>query len=96
MRTKHVVIEVEVLVTVSDEDAIERVTGPGGDEWRENLYPLSTEDEVLEHVACCVLGDGYVDASELDGWADLPEGAMVASIIAVVGTQVLPDTGTLP
>lgn len=61
-----------VRITVNDREPIERVTGPNGDEWRAQMYPLKTEEDVLEHWARNALTGGYVDVCQLDGWADVP------------------------
>lgn len=53
-------------------DAISRVTGADGDEWREHMYPdILTEQDVLEHWAQNAVANGFVDVCQLDGWADL-------------------------
>jgi hypothetical protein len=69
-----VVLRVEVEVTVTDPRVYERVTGPEGDQFRATCYDLRTEQDVDAHLAKACL-DGYDDASQLDGWADLPRGA---------------------
>lgn len=67
--------DVEMLATVhisgDYREAMERVTGPGGDEWRSHLYNLRTEDDVLNHWARNALVGGVVDLCQLDGWADM-------------------------
>lgn len=74
---KHTVtMEVEVEVEISDPDVIERVTGPGGDEWRAHLYDLRTEADVLEHLAYNCVANRCESAWLLDGWADLPKEAV--------------------
>lgn len=64
-----------VHITVKDRDVIERVTGPGGDDWRSQLYDLRTEQDVLEHLAGNALKNGTERVNRLDGWADLPDDA---------------------
>lgn len=61
-----------VHITINDREPIERVTGRDGDEWREQMYPLHTEDDVLEHWASNAVRNGVVDVCQLDGWADVP------------------------
>lgn len=68
---------VEVEVTVADPDVFERVTGPGGDVWREALYPLHSRDDVLTMLADNCARMGVESASRLDGWADMSQGAAV-------------------
>lgn len=72
---------VGVTVTVEDgSDAIERITGPNGDDWRSNFYGLYTEEEVIRHLAYNCVANGIEDASRLDGWADLPPGEVTMRI----------------
>lgn len=80
MPEKIVVISQQVRVQVNDPDVIDRVTGPKGDEWRAQLYDLNTEEDVLQHLAYNCLANGAENAMLLDGWADLPEDAVVMSI----------------
>lgn len=67
--------QVQLLVTVDievhDPDVIERVTGPEGDDWRAQLYPLHTREDVLNHLAANCVRNGADRATLLDGWADL-------------------------
>jgi hypothetical protein len=70
-----IILRVTVRVTVTDPRVYARVTGEDGDEFRANLYPsMRTIQDVNEHLAKACL-DGFDDASDLDGWADLPRGA---------------------
>lgn len=62
---------VPVLVTVTDADVIERVTGPKGDEWRSYAYPLRSRDDVLGHLAFNAMANGIQQVCDLDGWADV-------------------------
>lgn len=58
-------------VTIRNPDVIERVTGPGGDEWRAQFYPtIETPDDVVAHFAFNAITNGVHDISRLDGWAD--------------------------
>jgi hypothetical protein len=70
------VAEVEVEIEVNDREAIERVTGPGGDEWRSYAYQLHTERDVLEHWAYNAVANGVERINRLDGWGDLPDDAV--------------------
>ena len=63
--------DVRLTITVRNPDAMERVTGPNGDEWRSQFYALHTVEDVLEHWAYNVILNGVRDVSRLDGWADL-------------------------
>lgn len=65
-------VEANVLVTVEvrNPDVIERVTGPGGDEWRSRFYRMHTTEDVLQHFAFNAVANGVTDISRLDGWAD--------------------------
>jgi hypothetical protein len=79
---KHdLVVEATVRVTVKDPDVIERVTGPKGDEWRELLYQLHTEADVLEHFAYNAVANGVGRCNVLDGWADLPDDAATFDVV---------------
>lgn len=65
-----------VMVTVNDQEAIGRVTGPGGDEWRSMFYRLYTPDDVLAHWAFNALVNGVEQVNVLEGWGDLPRDAV--------------------
>ena len=60
-----------VSISINDDDVIERVTGPEGDEFRASLYDLHTEEDVLAHLAFNCVQNGRRDFAMLDGWADL-------------------------
>lgn len=72
---RTVMVTVPVEVAINDPDVVERVTGPGGDEWREHLYKIYDEDDVLEHLAYNLVANAVRDVRGLDGWADLDPGA---------------------
>lgn len=74
-------LSVSVEVTVNDPDAITRVTGPGGNEWRSRFYLFDTEDGVINHFAFNCIANGCTDANALDGWADLPAGAVTMKVM---------------
>lgn len=74
-----VMVTVPVEVAINDPDVVGRITGPGGDEWREHLYKLDTEDEVLEHLAYNLIANGVSQVRRLDGWADMPNDAATMS-----------------
>lgn len=58
-------------VIVKNPDVIERVTGPGGDEWRSQFYrTIETAEDVVEHFAFNAITNGVRDITRLDGWAD--------------------------
>lgn len=57
-------------------DAITRITGPAGDEWRAQMYALRTEADVYQHWAYNALSNGVTRVNSLDGWADLPDDAV--------------------
>lgn len=77
----RVPLEVWVEVTVNNRDVIDRVTGPEGDDWRADLYPLHTRDDVLEMLADNCARNGVQYANKLDGWADLPADAAVMEVL---------------
>lgn len=68
--------EATVKIEVRDREAIERVTGLGGDEWRSYAYPLHTERDVLEHWGYNAVANGVMRANQLDGWGDLDDDAV--------------------
>lgn len=80
-KTYIVPLIIEVEVTVTDPDVIERVTGPAGDEWREHLYNLHTRDDVLTMLADNAFRNGVGHARALDGWADLPDAAATMEVL---------------
>jgi hypothetical protein len=89
---KHSVsFEGNVLVEVNDPDVIERVTGPGGDEWRAQLYPLHTAEDVLHHLAYNCVHNGAKNLKFLDGWADLPEDAATMEIESVEAGEIITE-----
>lgn len=70
-------VEVAVEIEINDPDVIERITGPGGDEWRAHVYRgIRTEEDVLNHLAYNCVANGVENAALLDGWADLPRDAV--------------------
>lgn len=73
--------EATVYVDVRDPEVIERVTGPGGDEWREQFYrTIQTAEDVVAHFAFNALANGVTDVNRLEGWADVDEDAVEISI----------------
>lgn len=77
--TTNVTVEIEV----NDEEAITRVTGPGGDEWRSYAYNLHTREDVLEHWAYNGVANGATGINHLDGWADMSEDAVIIKVTHV-------------
>jgi hypothetical protein len=81
--------EMEMVATVRftfhhESDAITRVTGPSGDEWRSQMYPtIKTERDVLQHWATNAVANGVVDVCELDGWADLDAEIVTMQVLDV-------------
>ncbi len=72
---------VYITVTIHDKDAVERVTGPGGDEWRSRFYPtVETAEDVAEHFAFNAISNAVHDISRLDGWADLDASAATIEV----------------
>ncbi len=73
--------EVGVRINVRNWDAIERIAGPGGDEWRGQFYGgLRSKSDVLAHFAYNAVANGVEDASRLEGWADLDLGDVTMSV----------------
>jgi hypothetical protein len=73
-----------VAVDIRDREPVERVIGAGGDEWREHLYDLRTEGDVLDHWAYNAVVNGTRDVSELDGWADVPAGTVTFRVLDAI------------
>lgn len=76
MTTRYANVELDVKVIINDEEAITRVTGPEGDEWRSRFYDLYTEEDVIEHFAYNAIINNVDRANRLDGWADLADDAV--------------------
>lgn len=72
--------DVAVTITVRNADALDRVTGPNGDEWRAQFYRLHTVEDVLEHWTYNALVNGVFDVRRLEGWADLAAGAVAFDV----------------
>lgn len=68
-------VETPVKITINDEDVIERVTGPKGDEWRAQFYNLHTESDALDMLAYNCAVNGAERVNQLNGWGDLPDDA---------------------
>lgn len=88
---KHVALDATAQITINDPDVIERVTGPGGDEWRSKLYNLHTEEDVLSHLAFNCLFNGVEQVNRLDGWADLPDDAATMARVGDVNLLAVED-----
>lgn len=78
--------EAVVYVDIRDPSVTERVTGPGGDEWREQFYrSIRTAEDVASHLAFNALANGVTDVSRLEGWGDCEPDA---AVITVDGIEV--------
>jgi hypothetical protein len=85
-------IEISVRVTINDPDVVRRCVEnlddqgvPQPDErgsrgWRNVMYDLRTEEDVINHLAWNCAMNHFHDASRLDGWADLPPTAATMTI----------------
>jgi len=73
MRRFDVQFTVSVLLTVNDDDALERVETEA---WRDSLYDLD-EKGAVEMLARCIGIQGW-RLSNMDGWADMPDTAVTA------------------
>lgn len=78
--THDVPIRGEVRLTINDPDVLERVVGRDGHEWRENLYDLTTVEDVLEHLAVNAVRNGIGQVNRLDGWADMADDAATMAV----------------
>ncbi len=80
-KTFSVTATVYVTVTIHDDEAIERVSGPDGAEWRSRFYPtIETAEDVAEHFAFNAISNGVHDISRLEGWADLDASAVTIEV----------------
>jgi hypothetical protein len=82
-------VETEVEIVVENPNVIERITGPGGDDWRRQMYNgLHTEEDVLKHLAAAGLITGASEICALDGWADLPPSAGRIEVVSTEAVEV--------
>jgi hypothetical protein len=74
-----------VEISIDDEiDPFARVTGSDGDTFRSTFVPgLFTEDDVLAYWGNCAAKGGFLDVSELDGWADLAPGIATLRVVGL-------------
>jgi hypothetical protein len=76
-----VTLTIYATVTVHDPEVIERVTGPGGGEWRGQFYrTVESAEDVVEHFVFNAVTNGIYDIGELDGWADVVDSADAVKI----------------
>lgn len=69
------------VVTINNPEVVERITGPGGDEWRSRFYgDMLDAEDVVEHFAFNAICHGVHDITRLDGWADCDEGDVTIEI----------------
>ena len=88
---RDVAVEANVVIEINDQDVVERITGPGGDEWRSSFYDLHTENDVLQHLAFNCVANGAECVRQLDGWADLPDDAATMNVVReTFGADVWP------
>ncbi len=80
-RLVEVEVPTRVAVEIRDPEAVTRVTGPGGDEWRSQFYALRTEDDVFEHFAYNAAKNGVTRANQLEGWGDLDDEAVTFRVL---------------
>lgn len=67
-------VEVDVVITIHDDAPKDVISRCFTKEWRDSMYTLRDEDEVIEHLAYNAAINGVEDVSRLDGWADVPRG----------------------
>jgi hypothetical protein len=67
-------------VIVNDREPLDRVTGPGGDEWRSQFYDLHTDEDVIEHFVFNAVTNHVHDITRLEGWADCDAGAVTIEV----------------
>jgi hypothetical protein len=67
-------------VIVNDREPLDRVTGPGGNEWRSQFYDLHTDEDVIEHFVFNAVMNHVHDITRLEGWADCDPAAVTIEI----------------
>lgn len=73
-----VTMSVDVKVVIAEGvDPFSRAQDP---DWGGRLYGVMDQEEVLAHLAANCVNNGTVDATRLDGWADLEPGQVTMSI----------------
>lgn len=81
-RTFDVEVTAHVRVTVDvDAKGAEPWGGPLDVRRQEGIYDLSTEPEIVAHLAYNAAANGVEDGRRLDGWADLPAGAIQMQVV---------------
>lgn len=78
MRKFVVDVVVPVSIVVHDEEALSRGQDP---EWGEQLYGTMDEDAALRHWAHNAVANGVTTVTRLDGWADLPDNAVILEVL---------------
>lgn len=74
MKQFDVTFTVSVLLTVNDEDALDRIET---DDFKDGGYDLD-EESAVEMLARCIGIQGW-RLSNMDGWADMPDTAVTAT-----------------
>lgn len=72
-------VEVPFKIVVHDQRVIDRPVN-NVDGWRDQLYDLQTENEVIEHLAFNAVANSVDDITRLDGWADLDPSAATITV----------------
>lgn len=85
-------VEVEVEVTINDQDVIDRCVNNHNDSgepvpygqdqggFRDLYYDLGSEQEVINHLVYNCIANGKENLQNLEGWADLPENSATMRI----------------
>ena len=76
MSTHTVTVESTVVITISDPDVLGRLNDP---EFVKD-WGFNSVDDVLEHFAYNAVANGYQNAANLDGWADLDWKAVMMDV----------------
>lgn len=85
----NVGVEATVKITVNDYDNVIGRYLEGGEAHGQHPYGLTTEDEILEHLAYNAVSNGVWHASSLDGWVDLDDSAAVMNIEHTIECDVV-------
>lgn len=86
-------IEVQVTITISDEAPVDVISRCFTDEWRDNFYDMSTEDDVIAHLAYNAAINGVIEIERLDGWGDVPRGMVRMEVEHFLPAEPEAETG---
>ncbi len=74
MNSRVIDRQVAVRIEINDSDVVDRVVN-NVDNWQGTYYRMTTEQEVVDHLAYNCIANGIELVNRLDGWADMDDGA---------------------